>query len=640
MAQEEVTILRVKVNEDGTRDAVKNINELKENIKLLKERLGETTVGTLKYAQTLKELQDNQTALKNAMHATTATTNDETKAFEQTARVAKGASDSYNGLVRQMNMLDQAFRSTENESVRLKLGERIKAINEELKKLDEARGKYGRNVGNYKSAFDGLSNSFKATAGSASSIIAPLGNVTRGLKALSATPAIAILGLLANVINKVMEGMKSSAEVTNTWNRALAAFQPIADTFTKGMQAVANVVANVANGIVNLLEKWGWLSAQSAERIAIEEKNQELAKKAREIALENAQLERDASELRAKAAEKDKYTAAQRKKMLEDAMKNEEKIALNNKNLAEERVAVAEREMEASGVRNKEALENLNQLKIAALQAETNYYATTRRIRSQIAAAGSEMARDAAKAAEEAKVIIPTFEQIMKMWDEADRKREAQEKWMADDLKGVMGVIEADTAEATNAIQAMLDAQLQAEWDAAQKEKEIQQQRLATFFGFTNALSDIAGSIADIYEADSEADEQAAQKAKALRTASAIIATLSGAVAAFTSTWSAAELPYTAKMVLAPTNAAAVLAAGYAQVKQINAVKVGNASGGGAAVPAPAFSPAVSQVRNITGASEEERLNRMASNQRVYLVYSDLEIANTGQRVKVRETEF
>ena len=83
-------------------------------------------------------------------------------------------------------------------------------------------------------------------------------------------------------------------------------------------------------------------------------------------------------------------------------------------------------------------------------------------------------------------------------------------------------------------------------------------------------------------------------------------------------------------------NAAAVLAAGYAQVKQMNSVKVGNDSSS-AAVPAPAFSPYVAQVRNVTGQREEERLYQ---NQRVFLVYSDLEIANTAQRVKVRETEF
>ena len=50
--------------------------------------------------------------------------------------------------------------------------------------------------------------------------------------------------------------------------------------------------------------------------------------------------------------------------------------------------------------------------------------------------------------------------------------------------------------------------------------------------------------------------------------------------------------------------------------------------------------PAVPQIRTITGAREEDRLNQMASSQRVYLVYSDIEKANTAARVRVQETEF
>ena len=45
----------------------------------------------------------------------------------------------------------------------------------------------------------------------------------------------------------------------------------------------------------------------------------------------------------------------------------------------------------------------------------------------------------------------------------------------------------------------------------------------------------------------------------------------------------------------------------------------------------------VETVRSLTGASEEERLNQMASDQRVYLVYSDVEQA--GRRVQVQQSE-
>lgn len=636
MAQEEVTIIRI-----DTGEAVRSIADLKENIKQYKAALSELEIGSEDYKNVLTELENNQAALRNAMHGTATS-------MEQIAAAAKGQDESYNGLVRTMAKYKEELRAIDTSTAEgteafKNKAKQIQVVNDKLKNLDALQGNYQRNVGNYKSALDGLSGAFKATAGSAGSVINPIAGMTAGLKALSATPAIAILGLLANLLTKIAEGFKSDEDNMNALNLAMSAFKPIADALTRTLQGVASVIGGIAQGIVDLLDNWGLLSDAAKERMQMESDSQQLRKEERRILVENARLEAEATELRAKAAEKDKLSAKERLDMLQQASDMMLKIEENNTKLAEERLRLARQEA-ALAKNSGEVNDELARIEAQAIQARVRYNTTQRRLNREMSATRMEMARGVEKAAKleekAAKNSVMTYEQILRIWEQADRKREASERWMADDLKGVMGVMDADMDAETAALQAMLDAQLQAEWDAAQEEKRIQQQRLATFFGFTNALSDIAGSIADIYEADSEADEQAAQKAKALRTASAIIATLSGAVAAFTSTWSAAELPYTAKMVLAPTNAAAVLAAGYAQVKQINAVKVGNASGGGAAVPAPAFSPAVSQVRNITGASEEERLNRMASNQRVYLVYSDLEIANTGQRVKVRETEF
>ena len=93
---------------------------------------------------------------------------------------------------------------------------------------------------------------------------------------------------------------------------------------------------------------------------------------------------------------------------------------------------------------------------------------------------------------------------------------------------------------------------------------------------------------------------------------------------------------------LAVVNAATVLAAGFAQIKKIQSTKIpGAASSAGAVVQPPTVSaPAVQQVRTITGASEEERLNRMASGQRVYILASDLQAERESTRVRVAETSF
>ena len=50
--------------------------------------------------------------------------------------------------------------------------------------------------------------------------------------------------------------------------------------------------------------------------------------------------------------------------------------------------------------------------------------------------------------------------------------------------------------------------------------------------------------------------------------------------------------------------------------------------------------PQVQQVRTLTSASEEDRLNRMADDHRVYILSSDLEADRDQRRVQVEETTF
>lgn len=636
MAQEEVTIIRI-----GTEEAVRSIADLKENIKQYKAALDELEIGTEDYKNVLNALNENQAALRNAMHGTATS-------MEQIAAAAKGQDESYNGLVRTMAKYKEELRAIDTSTAEgteafKNKAKQIQVVNDKLKNLDALQGNYQRNVGNYKSALDGLSGAFKATAGSAGSVINPIAGMTAGLKALSATPAIAILGLLANLLTKIAEGFKSDEDNMNALNLAMSAFKPIADALTRTLQGVASVVAGIAQGIVDLLDNWGLLSDAAKERMQMESDSQQLRKEERRILIENARLEAEATELRAKAAEKDKVSASERLKMLQQASDMMLQIEKNNTALAEERLRLAKQEASLSK-NSAEVNDKIAQMEAAAIQARTRYNTTQRRLNREMSATRMEMARGTAAAAREeekaAKAAKKSADDLLKHLDKVEQRQEKLDQWMANDLKGVLAVMEKDGEKVNDYLEDWLDTQLRLEREAAEESKKIQQSKIQAYFGYANAVSDIAGSIADIYEADAEADEEAAKKSKALRVSSAIISTISGAVAAFMSTWKAEELPIYIKAPLAAANAASVLAAGYAQVKQINAVKVGDSTGGGAAVPAPAFSPAVSQVRNITGASEEERLNRMASNQRVYLVYSDLEIANTGQRVKVRETEF
>lgn len=134
---------------------------------------------------------------------------------------------------------------------------------------------------------------------------------------------------------------------------------------------------------------------------------------------------------------------------------------------------------------------------------------------------------------------------------------------------------------------------------------------------------------------------------KAMAVAAATISTYQSAQAAYQSAFM--PVPTYASPVLGAINMAAAIALGLANIKSILSVDssggtgYGSSSSAGAAVSTPAVvtPPAVVQevetVRSLTGASEEERLNQMASDQRVYLVYSDVEQA--GRRVQVQQSE-
>lgn len=134
---------------------------------------------------------------------------------------------------------------------------------------------------------------------------------------------------------------------------------------------------------------------------------------------------------------------------------------------------------------------------------------------------------------------------------------------------------------------------------------------------------------------------------KAMAVAATTISTYQAAQAAYQAAFM--PVPTYASPVLGAINMAAAIATGLANIKSILSVDssggtgYGSSSSTGAAVSTPAVvtPPAVVQevetVRSLTGASEEERLNQMASSQRVYLVYSDVEQA--GRRVQVQQSE-
>jgi len=197
-----------------------------------------------------------------------------------------------------------------------------------------------------------------------------------------------------------------------------------------------------------------------------------------------------------------------------------------------------------------------------------------------------------------------------------------------------------------------------AEWETDEKKKADEeylrakraqtQAQIQIGLQLGNSIAGIMGSIADIYEADEENAEKNAVKIKALRIASATIETITGAISAYMMSVSTMPPPF--GMIIGAINAATVTAAGIANIAKIKATKVGNSdsSGGsspsvstsGASVSAPTYTPEIQQTTIATGASQEQTLNSMAQDQKVYILSSDLQADENARKVQVADTSF
>ena len=123
-----------------------SVKELKDQISELRDRLVTLKNDSKEYQDTVNELIDKQVKLKEVMNAG----KNETQAAE----------GSYNALSQRMSALKQVWKEVTDEATRNEIGKQINEINNQLKALDASIGNSQRNVGNYKSALEGLDDSF------------------------------------------------------------------------------------------------------------------------------------------------------------------------------------------------------------------------------------------------------------------------------------------------------------------------------------------------------------------------------------------------------------------------------------------------------------------------------------------------
>lgn len=622
MALETVKVIKINVD-----DARKSIKELKKDIEDQAIALAKLDKGTEEYDKAAAELTKQQELLAEAT------------SLARNANI--GAADSYNAIQKQLTQLKREYKALsaderENNDIgKAKLAQ-IAQLDRQLKMLDSGMGVYTRNVGNYGHA---LGQAF-TQAGSVigGSFAGAVNTANSAMKIFATNPVGAMLTLLVPLVVKLVEGFKSSEENANALTSAFAPLKVAGDAVKVVMQGIGEAVANVARWVTNLLDKWGLLTDKMKERQGIAEEEIEIAKREREVTMQNADDQLRIAELRAEAAKKDKYTAKERLAFLEEAVRLEGEISKREKELAEQQYNVLKRKSELSK-NDKAENDALAQAYAKMRQAETSYYQTTLRINSQIAAARKEVLGGAKQAVEQvAKELTGIGNPLMDEIEDEVTEYLAEQQRLIDESNAQFEASEKEWNEKrkqqwTDAAKAYQEAE-KAKQETAKRTQQIEQ---ASF----SSMSAILGAVADAMDASADASQKNTEQIKSLRTAAAIIDTLQAGVAAYRS---GVEIGGVAGLAVGAAQMAAALATGWATVKKIQATDVSGKSSQvsapstqAATVNAPNIIMETPVVRTLTTSTEEQRLNRMAEDQRVYVVYSDIQGA--GRKVAVTDKE-
>lgn len=595
------------------------------------------------YNQALQDNYEKLQKLRTEMGDVRSSLNASTKAL----LAAKG---SYTEMSQTLGQLRNAYRQLSKEqregAVGTEMLGQIKLLDAELKDVDASMGNFQRNVGGYEEAlkqvlppqaglivdlgklsvegggipslFTGMKNSIVGMTKAAIAFMAtPLGMV---LTALAAAAGAAFA--LFNARNKEIEKQADESA------KALERQKEQMDRLSADIDYTIRLLrAQGKETEANAIEMQKYKDAMTAAAFAYSKFKDEYDKMSKK--------EREANEENRKAL-LDRFVEARDayENYLRDLdIKHAEEVTAERKKNAE--LAEEQRKAAAEKQRITEETNAAFRDETALMQAEQG--------------AGTQSG-DLAIAQEKYRQELAAFEAMVDEKQITEELAMERRKLLTEKYGQEIADIQARYLKQQNdQILKELDEEMAAEFEADKK-------RLAA----TKKSNDDRERLA--VEAYKNRMQLANQTAALLQTSAQLVgeSTVAGKAAAIAATtintWASAEEAYRAAFnpggvwspALGAVYMASAIATGFMNLKNIMAVNTSSSTGSGVSSATPTVStpaivtpPAVVQevetVRSLTGASEEERLNQMASDQRVYLVYSDVEQA--GKRVQVQQSE-
>ena len=574
---------QVKV-EIVTVDAVSNLAELKAQISEAKKALDGMALGSKEYQDQLKEVIQGQNLLRAAMNGTTATA-------EELKAAVDAEGTSYNALVNQMANLKRAFRATTDEAERADLGGRIKAINDQLKEMDAMKGDFQRNVGDYfNQTSKAMKEVIKDLPSGLDAIKGPLRDIEGTMGLMSHQPIIGIIGLLSPILVQIAQALKEDDKAMGAVKKMGDALKPLLDFFS-----------GILTNIVDIL---GDLIARTTDFI---QNNGVIQKVINGVAgVGNAILQFIVAPIKGVIAAI-KVFKEQGVKGLGDAGK----------------AFVAEMKSGVAFKSNYEAGQAMVSTILSGARSRKN----------EIAETGTAIGKELSKA------MTVSFDRENKEW------LKNQENFAKDVENSINQYIAETSAE--------IDDWIENEKRMAEEEEFYQQamaeaaeaaaeRKKAAMEAYVSGVSNLMSTVADALESGDNASEASVKAAKNLRIAAATIDMISGAVTAFSVAQSLGPI---AGPIVGAINAAAVVAAGLANIAKIKSTSVSKKTTPTTASPTPATVEApqldtATPTTVTTGASTERALNAASQPQKVYILQSDIEAAGDTAQVQVAESSF
>ena len=605
MAEEQV-IISVDLDagniEGRLNDIVKQVADLKMQQRELNQLHKEGAIDEEMYIRRSKDLSLQLGTLTRQQTNLTA-------AIQTSNKTTKDYGDSLDGMRAQLNDMQKSYATLTKAQRESAEGQEflraIKAQSDAVKGLEAAMGDNRRNVGNYADAILDASGKMGGFGKATQGIIQPIKGATLGLKAMAATPIIAILNVLITIIVKLAEKFKENSAAMESLTRTFGLFQGVGVIVNKIIDGIAKGVVWLSDKLYELADRFGLVSAEMKESQRISKEELEIQKAQVELTRKQADRELQIAELRAKAAQKNKYTAQERLEFIKQAADIEKARAKDEEDLARRRYEL----QVAKNAQSESSVEDLQQeatLYAEMVRKQTDYNNKVRELNAQMVEAENQIKR-------EADTINNTLAGALAYLDEIDQKRAEQLKKDQEELERLRKIaeefVDEEEIDDVPSIDEVVRAKFGLDEEAIKYYNELlesgmsAQERFAAMSdwsakraakSFADAAGSMAGAFNDMANALNEYGKenrkaQAAAKAFALAgiLASQAQSIAEGALAISAGIAQSQSVPFPANLAAIATTTATILglitstASSFAQAKQLLSNDAGAIEQGG-----------------------------------------------------------